>query len=87
MATGSSGHTSRRTGALAARSPASHRCIAHPVSLGAATAVLAKQGLTGHTTQPYGGAPGTGGYAFQCMLTQVRKTPSWPRSRANSSLL
>ena len=66
-----SGEVSRRTGALAARSAASHACIGHPVSIGACRAVLERQGLTGHATHPYGGAPGTGGYPFQCMLTQI----------------
>ena len=45
------GSQTRRAGALAARSPASHKALAHPAVLGCCQAVLGEQRLAGHRVQ------------------------------------
>ena len=64
----------RRVGALVARSPASHRLIAHPAILRLANATLGEQRLSGDAVQINGKA-GKGGkgfrYPWQLHLTQI----------------
>ena len=64
----------RRVGALVARSPASHRMIAHPAILRLAKSVLAEQRLSGDAVR-IGGKSGKGEkgfrYPWQLHLTQI----------------
>ena len=64
----------RRVGALVARSPASHRMIAHPAVLRLANSVLAEQRLSGDAVR-IGGRTGKGAkgfrYPWQLHLTQI----------------
>ena len=64
----------RRVGALVARSPASHKLIAHPAILRLANAILGEQRLSGDAVQINGKA-GTGKkgfrYPWQLHLTQI----------------
>ena len=64
----------RRVGALVARSPASHRMIAHPAVLRLAKSVLAEQRLSGDAVR-IGGKSGKGEqgfrYPWQLHLTQI----------------
>ena len=64
----------RRVGALVARSPASHKLIAHPAILRLANAILGEQRLTGDAVQ-INGKSGKGEkgfrYPWQLHLTQI----------------
>ena len=64
----------RRVGALAARSPASHKMIAHPAILRLANAILGEQRLSGDAVQ-INGKSGKGEkgfrYPWQLHLTQI----------------
>lgn len=64
----------RRVGALVARSPTSHRMIAHPAVLALAKSVLAEQRLSGDAVR-IGGKSGKGEkgfrYPWQLHLTQI----------------
>ena len=64
----------RRVGALVARSPASHRMIAHPAILRLAKSVIAEQRLSGDAVR-IGGKSGKGKkgfrYPWQLHLTQI----------------
>ncbi|MEM7018749.1 MAG: phytanoyl-CoA dioxygenase family protein [Pseudomonadota bacterium] len=62
---------SRRVGALVARSPASHKAIAHPVMMGACEALLGEQSRSPNSVRRVQMPHKQGRYPWKLMLTQI----------------
>ncbi len=66
----SDGNT-KRVGALAARSKASHKAILHPAVLGICDALLSQQKISGREVQRFSAPRGSSEYSYRLSLTQI----------------
>ena len=66
----SDGNT-KRVGALAARSKASHKAILHPAVLGICDAVLSNQKISGREVRRFSTPRGSSEYSYRLSLTQI----------------